>query len=211
MAAALSEALFPLDLRDASLLVPHLPGRLLLPSACGLTSPPHLSTLDHPRANTAFLSPQPLHTPFSPHSDLILPPDWNAIHMLITQRCEILSLFPFVELKTCQHPAVDELMVSTWVALGWLRCHVDQVSCWFSHPSVCASLRNHGLILDSFLTDAASGLSEFPLTPLSSLTGGTWTPCNWALLPTSSPERCFSRPRTDPVLLGFACALLLSF
>ena len=61
MAAALSEALFPLDLRDASLLVPHLPGRLLLPSACGLTSPPHLSTLDHPRANTAFLSPQPLH------------------------------------------------------------------------------------------------------------------------------------------------------
>ena len=57
MVTALSEALFPLDLRDASLLVRHLPGQPLLPSACGLTSPPHLSTLDHPRANTVLLSP----------------------------------------------------------------------------------------------------------------------------------------------------------
>ena len=70
--------------------------------------------------------------------------------------------------------------MNSWSPLGRLRCRVDQVKCWFSHPSVRSSLRNHGLILDSFLTYAASDLSEFPLIPLSSLTCGTWTPCNWS-------------------------------
>ena len=74
-----------------------------------ITPGPTLSSFP-PSFSTLLLSPH------SPHYDLILPPDWNAIHMLITQRCEILSLFHFIQLKTCQHPAVDELLVSTWEA-----------------------------------------------------------------------------------------------